>query len=110
MASELPARRNPYSIGVGLGGRPRWPNGRVQILTGLAMSPGIDAAFHWVLPLFGGRQSARTIHFVSAHLLVAFLVVHVVMVVLSGFWNNMRSMVKGWFVIEKETLDEHPSA
>jgi Ni/Fe-hydrogenase b-type cytochrome subunit len=82
----------------------------LQILTGLAMSPGIDAAFHWILPLLGGRQSARTIHFVSAHLLVLFIIVHVVMVILSGFWNNMRSMVTGWMVIQKERLDEHPSA
>ena len=82
----------------------------LQILTGLAMSPGMDAAFHWLLALLGGRQSARTLHFLSAHLLVAFLVVHVVMVILSGFWNNMRSMVTGWIVIKKERLDEHPSA
>jgi len=53
-----------------------------------------------LLGLFGGRQSARTLHFLSAHLLVAFLVVHVVMVILSGFWNNMRSMVTGWMVID----------
>ena len=82
----------------------------LQILTGLAMSPGIDAAFPWILTLLGGRQSARTIHFICAHLLVLFVAVHIVMVILSGFWNNMRSMVTGWMVIEKETLDEQPSA
>jgi Ni/Fe-hydrogenase b-type cytochrome subunit len=82
----------------------------LQILTGLAMSPGMDAAFPWMLTLLGGRQSARTIHFICAHLLVLFVAVHIVMVILSGFWNNMRSMVTGWMVIEKETLDEQPSA
>jgi thiosulfate reductase cytochrome b subunit len=82
----------------------------LQILTGLAMSPGMDSAFHWLLGLFGGRQSARTLHFLSAHLLVAFLVVHVVMVILSGFWNNMRSMVTGWMVIDKEKLQDRDVA
>jgi thiosulfate reductase cytochrome b subunit len=70
----------------------------------------MDSAFHWLLALFGGRQSARTLHFLSAHLLVAFLVVHVVMVILSGFWNNMRSMVTGWMVIDKEKLQERDVA
>lgn len=74
----------------------------VQILAGLAMSPGMDAATPFLLTIFGGRQSARTVHFVVANLLVIFVVVHVAMVVLSGFWNNMRGMVTGWFVIERK--------
>jgi thiosulfate reductase cytochrome b subunit len=49
--------------------------------------------------LFGGRQSARTLHFVAAGGLVAFVVVHVAMVVLSGFCNNMRSMITGRYAI-----------
>lgn len=80
----------------------------VQVLAGLAMSPAMDAAFPFLLTMFGGRQSARTVHFVVANLLVLFVVVHVVMVVLSGFWNNMRGMVTGWFVIEREVRPAEP--
>ncbi len=67
----------------------------VQVLAGLAMSPAMDAAFPFLLTLFDGRQSARTVHFVVAALLVLFVVVHVALVVLSGFWNNMRGMLTG---------------
>lgn len=74
----------------------------LMILTGLTMSPGLDAAFPWLVDVFGGRQSARTIHFVTASLLVLFIIVHVAMVVLSGTWNNIRSMVTGRYAI-KET-------
>ncbi|WCS28286.1 cytochrome b/b6 domain-containing protein [Methylobacterium sp. NMS14P] len=74
----------------------------VQVLAGLAMSPAMDAAFPFLLTLFDGRQSARTVHFVVAGLLVLFVVVHVAFVVLSGFWNNMRGMLTGWFVIERK--------
>lgn len=69
------------------------------VLTGMTMSPGLNAAFPWMLDLFGGRQSARTIHFICAFLLVAFILVHIAMVLLSGFWNNMRSMITGRYVI-----------
>ena len=66
----------------------------VLILAGWAMSPGLNALVD--LPaLFGGRQSARSIHFIFAWGLVAFLLVHLVMVVASGTWNNIRSMITG---------------
>ena len=70
------------------------------------MSPGMDAGFPFLIDLFGGRQSARTIHFIIAWLLVAFVVVHVAMVLLSGFWNNMRSMITGRYVLEEKALDD----
>ncbi|WP_445682360.1 cytochrome b/b6 domain-containing protein [Radicibacter daui] len=70
-----------------------------MLLTGLTMSPGMDAALPWLVDLFGGRQSARTIHFVTASLLALFVFVHVAMVVLSGPWNNLRSMVTGQYAI-----------
>lgn len=70
------------------------------MLAGLTMSPGMDAAFPWLITVFDGRQSARTVHFVLASLLVAFVLVHVLMVLLSGMWNNMRSMITGWYRIE----------
>jgi thiosulfate reductase cytochrome b subunit len=69
------------------------------ILTGLTMSPGINAAFPELLTFFGGRQSARTIHFLAASGLVLFVVVHVAMVMLSGAWNNLRSMITGTYVL-----------
>src|SRR5262245_20401584 len=70
------------------------------VLTGLAMSPTIDTAFPWLLPIFGGRQTARTVHFIACFSFVGFIVIHVTQVMLTGFFNNIRSMVTGWFVIK----------
>ena len=72
----------------------------LMLITGLAMSPGMDAAFPFLLEILGGRQTARTIHFITASGIVLFVVVHIVMVVLSGVWNNLRSMITGRYVIE----------
>lgn len=80
----------------------------VLIVAGLTMSPGIDAAFPWLTSVFGGRQSARTVHFVAAFILVAFAAVHILMVLISGVWNNMRSMITGWYAIAS-TGDSHGS-
>jgi thiosulfate reductase cytochrome b subunit len=74
----------------------------VLILAGLTMSPGLNAAFPWLLDLFGGRQSARTVHFIAAALILAFVFVHVLMVLLSGVWNNIRSMITGKYRIDVE--------
>jgi len=74
----------------------------LMILTGLTMSPAMDAAWPWLLDLFGGRQSARSIHFIVAFLLVLFFVVHIVMVVLTGPINEVRSMITGRFRLPKE--------
>jgi thiosulfate reductase cytochrome b subunit len=71
------------------------------ILTGLALSPGMDAAWSWLTILLGGRQSARSIHFLCASGLVAFFVVHVLMVVLAGPFNELRSMITGWYRLPK---------
>lgn len=72
------------------------------ILTGLTMSPGMDAAWPWLLAVFGGRQSARSIHFLCASGLAAFIVVHLTMVALAGPFNEVRSMVTGWFRLPRE--------
>lgn len=72
------------------------------VLTGLAMSPTIDTAFPWLLTIFGGRQAARTIHFVACFSFVGFIVIHVLQVILTGFFNNIRSMVTGWFIVKHE--------
>ncbi len=74
----------------------------LQILAGLAMSPGMDSFAPWLLDLFGGRQSARTAHFVIATLLVLFVLVHLIMVLLTGPLNNLRGMITGWFAIAPE--------
>lgn len=74
----------------------------LMVATGLTMSPGFDAAAPWLLDVFGGRQSARTIHFISASLIVLFVLAHLAMVVASGTWNNIRSMITGKYAIEVE--------
>ncbi|MBW8076593.1 MAG: hypothetical protein GJU76_00605 [Gallionella sp.] len=71
----------------------------VIVLTGLTMSPTIDAGFPWLLWVFHGRQSARTIHFVCAMTLFAFFIIHIAMVIVSGLWNNVRSMITGRYAI-----------
>lgn len=73
------------------------------ILTGLTMSPAMNAAWPWLLDLFGGRQSARSIHFIFAALLFGFIIMHVILVILAGPFNEMRSMITGRFRIPKET-------
>jgi thiosulfate reductase cytochrome b subunit len=65
------------------------------IWTGLALSPGFNAAFPFFVDVLGGRQSARTLHFFVSDLLVVFLVVHVVMIALAGFWSRTRAMITG---------------
>jgi thiosulfate reductase cytochrome b subunit len=72
----------------------------LMVLSGLSMSPGLDASMHFLPALFGGRPSARTVHFIVASLLVAFVVVHVVMVIAAGLRNHLRSMITGRFEIE----------
>jgi thiosulfate reductase cytochrome b subunit len=69
----------------------------LMILTGLAMSPSIDALLHFLPELFGGRQTARTIHFTVMSLLVLFFVVHIVMVLAAGPINELRSIITGWY-------------
>lgn len=75
----------------------------LMVLTGLCMSPGFDAGAPWLVDAFGGRQSARTIHFLTAFSLVGFLLLHLFMVVASGTWNNIRSMITGRYAIVPET-------
>lgn len=67
----------------------------LMILTGLTMSPGMDAAWPWLLDLFGGRQSARSIHFLVAAAIVAFILVHLLLVLLAGPVREIRGMITG---------------
>ena len=73
---------------------------------GWALSPRLDAAIPGWVDLFGGRQSARTLHFIAAWALVAFLLVHVFEVLVSGVYNNLRSMITGRYVVDKEHADQ----
>ena len=66
------------------------------------MSPTMNSFAPWMLDLLGGRQTARTIHFVLMLILVAFVVVHLAMVLLAGPWNEIRSMITGRFRIDPQ--------
>ena len=76
------------------------------ILSGLAMSPALDAAWPWLVDLFGGRQSARSVHFLAASALVLFFFAHIIMVVLAGPINEVRSMLTGWYRLPRAKGDE----
>jgi thiosulfate reductase cytochrome b subunit len=69
----------------------------LMILTGIAMSPGMNAALPFIPELFGGRQTARTIHFAVMLLLVGFFVIHMLMIVAAGPINELRSIITGWY-------------
>jgi thiosulfate reductase cytochrome b subunit len=77
----------------------------LMVLTGLTMSPAVTAAMPFLFDMFGGRQSARTVHFIVANLLVLFVLVHVVMVILAGPFNEMRSMITGRFAIRAPPVE-----
>ena len=66
-----------------------------MIWTGLAMSPAFTAAFPETASWLGGRQSARTLHFLLTWVLVGFVAVHITMISLAGFWSRMRAMITG---------------
>jgi len=78
----------------------------LMILMGLGMSPALDAVYPGWVDIFFGRQSVRTIHFVVAWALVLFVIVHVFEVIVSGFWNNLRSMITGYYRVESEADHE----
>ena len=72
------------------------------ILMGLAMSPRVDSIWPGWIDVFGGRQSARTLHFLAAMAIVLFVLVHVFEVVITGLWNNVRSMITGRYEVALE--------
>lgn len=84
------------------------------ILTGLSMSPGMNAVLPWLPELFGGRQTARTIHFAVMALFVLFFVVHIAMILLAGPLNELRSIVTGRYRLsprqERRTTNVQASA
>jgi thiosulfate reductase cytochrome b subunit len=76
--------------------------GPLLLATGLTMSPAFDAVAPWLLELFGGRQSARTIHFTCAMLIILFIFIHLLMVLLAGPFNEIRSMITGRYALPAE--------
>ncbi|MEI7932415.1 MAG: cytochrome b/b6 domain-containing protein [Alphaproteobacteria bacterium] len=80
----------------------------VVALTGMTMSPGLNAAFPFLLQIFGGRQSARSIHFICANLIVAFVLVHLLAVLLSGPINQVRAMITGRLAIIPDAGEARP--
>ena len=71
------------------------------IITGLALSPSVDAALPWLTWVLGGRQFARTWHFTLMVLTIGYFATHLVLVVSTGLWNNMRSMITGWYTLKE---------
>jgi len=72
------------------------------IWTGLAMSPAFNSAVPAAVDVLGGRQSARTLHFFVSGFLLLFLIVHIAMVVVSGFRSRMRAMITGLATLPQE--------
>jgi thiosulfate reductase cytochrome b subunit len=75
------------------------------IVAGLAMSPGLNSLLPGWVDALGGRQSARTLHFIAAWTLVAFVFIHVFEVMVSGLWNNVRSMITGRYRVPAQEAD-----
>ena len=80
------------------------------ILTGLAMSPTMDSVFPFLVEILGGRQTARTIHFAMMLLLVGFFIVHMLMIVAAGPLNELRSIITGWYRIDRPADDNDGDA
>lgn len=72
----------------------------LMIATGLAMSPGANAIFPWLPDLLGGRQTARTLHFFTMVLLMGFFVIHMLMILAAGPFNELRSIITGWYRVD----------
>jgi thiosulfate reductase cytochrome b subunit len=72
------------------------------VFAGLAMSPRLDAVYAGWVDLLGGRQSARSLHFIAAAGLLLFTLIHLFEVIVAGVWNEVRSMVTGWYAVPAE--------
>ena len=67
----------------------------LMLISGVSMSPAVTATFGFLLDLFGGYQSARTVHFFAFLFLLLFFLVHIFMVAISGFGRQVRAMTLG---------------
>jgi thiosulfate reductase cytochrome b subunit len=77
----------------------------LMIATGLAMSPTANAMMPWLPEVLGGRQTARTIHFIVMLLLVGFFIVHMLMILAAGPLNELRSIITGWYRVDPAPAD-----
>lgn len=78
----------------------------VTVFAGLTLSPALNSAFPFMLDLFGGRQTARLIHFIGANMILLFAIIHIFVVLVSGVANNLRSMITGRYAIETGIPDD----
>ena len=76
------------------------------VICGLAMSPRLDTVFSGWVGWLGGRQSARSLHFLAACGLLLFVLIHVFEVLVSGVWNQLRSMVTGYYTLHPEPKEK----
>jgi thiosulfate reductase cytochrome b subunit len=76
------------------------------IITGLAMSPSVNAMVPFLNDMLGGRQTARTIHFAAMFLLVGFFVIHMLMILAAGPINELRSIITGWYRTDPVNADK----
>ena len=67
----------------------------MMIFSGLAISPGIEPALPWLVDVLGGRQSARSLHFIFAFLIFVFFVLHVLLVLANRPLAHLRDMITG---------------
>ena len=79
------------------------------VLMGLAMSPHMDTVLGWLVDLVGGRQSARTIHFIIAFGFIGFVLIHVFEVLVSGVFNQLHSMITGNYAVPVDRSAKHSS-
>ena len=77
------------------------------VLMGLAMSPRMDSVLGWLVDLVGGRQSARSIHFLFAMGFIAFFLIHIFEVIVTGVGNNLRSIITGRYAITEARDETH---
>jgi thiosulfate reductase cytochrome b subunit len=75
------------------------------IVMGWAMSPNLDSVIPGWVDVVGGRQSARTLHFIAAWAVVGFVLIHLFQVAVTGPWNNLRSMITGRYRVPEENID-----
>jgi DMSO/TMAO reductase YedYZ molybdopterin-dependent catalytic subunit/thiosulfate reductase cytochrome b subunit len=78
--------------------------GPLAILTGIAMSPAVVNRFPWYARIFGGRQSARSIHFLTMLGFLAFIIVHITLIAMTGFRRNMNHIVMGTDVLNSRGM------
>ena len=74
----------------------------LTVIMGFGMSPWLNSILAGWVDLVGGRQSARAIHFIIAWLLVMFVLIHLFQVIVTGVWNNLRSMITGRYRLPAE--------